>query len=79
LRLVASGPLGFDSTHDLEIWVLPAGAAQPVSLGLMSAAGRSLAQDWQGPAQLLISREPRGGSPTGLPTGPVIYKGSLSG
>jgi anti-sigma-K factor RskA len=27
--------------------------------------------------QLLVSLEPRGGSPTGQPTGPVLYGGTL--
>jgi anti-sigma-K factor RskA len=28
--------------------------------------------------QLLVSLEPKGGSPTGQPTGPVIYGGKLT-
>jgi anti-sigma-K factor RskA len=28
--------------------------------------------------QLLVSLEPKGGSPTGLPTGPVLYGGLLT-
>jgi anti-sigma-K factor RskA len=27
--------------------------------------------------QLLVSLEPKGGSPTGLPTGPVMYAGEV--
>jgi anti-sigma-K factor RskA len=29
-------------------------------------------------AQLLVSQEPKGGSPTGLPTGPVLYGGTIA-
>jgi anti-sigma-K factor RskA len=28
---------------------------------------------------LMVSLEPRGGSPTGQPTGPVLYAGRLTG
>jgi anti-sigma-K factor RskA len=29
--------------------------------------------------QFLVSLEPAGGSPTGQPTGPVLYEGTFSG
>ncbi len=67
----------------LELWLLPTGAA-PKSLGVIPAAGVSrvtlaappeiaLAQV---PA-LAVSLEPAGGSPTGAPTGPVLYTGKI--
>lgn len=66
-----------------ELWMLPA-EGKPVSLGLMpieGAAKRTLTTtllarltDAKG---LAISLEPTGGSPTGLPTGPVVYTTSL--
>ena len=66
--------------RSLELWALPSGA-QPKSLGvlaggrselkLLAVADRSLADV---PA-LAISLEPPGGSPTGQPTGPVLYTG----
>lgn len=69
-----------------ELWILPAGATRPVSLGLLDPAGaneRSLENLPAGalaPGALLeVSLEPPGGSPTGLPTGPVISKGYLVG
>jgi anti-sigma-K factor RskA len=66
---------------DLELWALPAGKA-PRSLGVLgageratlrlaSAAERSLADV---PA-LAVSLEPKGGSPKGAPTGPVLAVG----
>jgi len=79
LHFALAGPVPADPAHDMEIWVLPAGATRPVSLGVMPAGGASVAVAWQGPAVLMISREPRGGSPTGQPTGPVIYQGTLPG
>ena len=67
-----------------ELWLLPAGAQRPVSLGLLDPAGvnrRTLqllpAGALQAGGLLEVSLEPPGGSPTGLPTGPVVSKGFL--
>jgi anti-sigma-K factor RskA len=66
----------------LELWAVPTGA-KPVSLGLVTAADRrsigSLQPStWRDPGLLIaVSEEPAGGSPTGQPTGPVVYKGRL--
>jgi anti-sigma-K factor RskA len=68
-----------------ELWLIPSGETRPRSLGLVQPgqpvrldipaglAGR-LTQD----ATLAVSLEPRGGSPTGQPTGPVIAAGKLT-
>lgn len=71
----------------LELWVLPAPGVnngQPVSLGLLPARGvdrRVLTAAQRaalaGARQLAVSLEPAGGSPTGLPTGPVLHVASL--
>ncbi len=71
--------------HDHELWVVPS-AGPPRSLGLV-AAGRprritippALLDAIGRDATLAISVEPEGGSPTGLPTGPVIATGQLTG
>jgi anti-sigma-K factor RskA len=62
-----------------ELWALPEGEA-PVSLGLMPASGSvELALDARQRAALeatkniAVSDEPAGGSPTGAPTGDVLY------
>ena len=67
-----------------ELWAVPAGeGAKPVSLGLVARPERrSIATvtpaGWRDPNLLLaVSVEPAGGSPTGAPTGPVVYKGKL--
>ena len=68
-----------------ELWLLPAGAQRPVSLGAArpgreptGARSRRLPADALGGGALLeVSLEPPGGSPTGLPTGPVVSKGFL--
>ena len=66
------------------MWMLPAGGAKPISLGLLPSSG--IAKEALSPRQmralkeasgLAVSIEPPGGSPTGLPTGPVVYKAPL--
>jgi anti-sigma-K factor RskA len=67
----------------LELWMLPDGRA-PVSMGLVPASGidRLTLRAPAGAAlqdipTLAVSVEPAGGSPTGAPTGPVIYTGRV--
>jgi len=66
--------------RSLELWALPASGA-PRSLGLISARDASVVQrgrvskDVTG---LAVSLEPAGGSPTGAPTGPVLFVGELT-
>jgi anti-sigma-K factor RskA len=65
--------------RSLELWALPQGAPRPVSLGLLPLGGRLVPpSDVNVPrTQILVSLEPAGGSPTGLPTGPVLWGGTL--
>lgn len=67
-----------------ELWLLPAGAS-PVSLGVL-AENAGLLEVGLTPSQIAafstsasvaISVEPSGGSPTGVPTGPVVYQAAL--
>lgn len=67
-----------------ELWMLPAGGA-PVSLGLLPASGAvdlvlgaERAHRLQTAAGIAVSLEPAGGSPTGQPTGPVVYQAVLA-
>lgn len=85
-RLVLAVPGGMttDSAHSNELWVIPAGG-KPKSLGTMPASKQmhmqladALATLLQQGATIAISVEPRGGSPTGSPTGPVIASGALT-
>jgi anti-sigma-K factor RskA len=81
---LTSAPVGIDVRgHSAELWVIPAGQS-PRPLGVIAAG----APGWtQAPARaipvfavgatLAISVEPVGGSPTGLPTGPVILTGKI--
>ena len=67
------------SGRALELWAVPA-QGSPRSLGLIDAARPTVLQRRQvpaGTAALAVSLEPAGGSPTGAPTGPVLYTGAL--
>lgn len=71
--------LAIGSQRALELWAVP-GQGAPRSLGLVSAAGATTvirAQLLRNTAAFAVSVEPPGGSPTGLPTGPIISVGKL--
>jgi anti-sigma-K factor RskA len=72
-----TAPITVPMDKDLELWALPQGATKPRSLGVLPASGRQLVAELASNTQLLVSLEPKGGSPTGQPTGPVLYGGSL--
>jgi anti-sigma-K factor RskA len=66
-----------------ELWMLP-GSGKPIAMGLMNSTG--LTSETVSPEViaaitrakgLAISVEPHGGSPTGQPTGPVVYVAPL--
>jgi anti-sigma-K factor RskA len=80
LIVIASGAITADAAHAYELWALPDSGAAPVSLGLMPQTGtRELSLNQAQRAalrqagKLAISLEPRGGSPTGAPTGQVLF------
>jgi anti-sigma-K factor RskA len=67
----------------VELWVIPADG-RPRSLGVLSqdrpgwrTAPAAASQALRAGVALAVSLEPAGGSPTGLPTGPVILTGKL--
>lgn len=72
-------PVSVQSDKALELWSVPAQGA-PKSLGLISANGTTIVKKGRLPADtaaLAVSLEPTGGSPTGAPTGPVLWAGKL--
>jgi anti-sigma-K factor RskA len=79
LLLRPSGVITVAADRDLQLWSLPAGAKKPQSLGVLPAAGTQVPPGIAQGTQLLVSLEPKGGSPTGQPTGPVVYGGVLRG
>jgi anti-sigma-K factor RskA len=65
-----------------ELWMLPGQGQKPLSLGLITThetqvvvVPEALAARLDEAMGLAMSVEPAGGSPTGLPTGPVLYAG----
>lgn len=83
LRIKAVAPVDIAADRALQLWALPAGG-NPRSLGLIAPSG-VVQIALTGPADaalaqipaLAVSLEPKGGSPTGLPTGPVLYSGQI--
>ena len=76
-RVGAETPAG----HSYELWALGGGRAAPQPLGVIDAA-MQLPTDELGGKPLdatifAVSLEPPGGSPTGAPTGPVLFTGKL--
>ena len=68
-----------------ELWVIGGGRAAPVSLGVVDAAAHIPIEKLGGrggahldQSTFAISLEPPGGSPTGAPTGPVLWVGKLT-
>ena len=78
-NITAQAPQG----KDYQLWALPSGAKDPVSLGVLPRGQAQIRID-NLPVQpqpgmlILISMEPRGGAPGKLPTGPVVFVGRLS-
>lgn len=73
-----------DPGRSLELWAIPADG-KPISLGVIPAGGKGKVELNEAqkaligkPIALAVSLEPKGGSPTGQPTGPVLYQGALA-
>nr|WP_315446178.1 anti-sigma factor [uncultured Pseudomonas sp.] len=73
-----------DADRSLELWAIPADG-KPISLGVIPAGGKGKIELSEAqkvlidkPIALAVSLEPKGGSPTGLPTGAVLYQGALA-
>ena len=82
LRIRVIGHAEMAPNTSWELWMLPGGDQKPVSLGLITThetqivrIPASLAARLDAAHGLAMSVEPASGSPTGLPTGPVLYAG----
>lgn len=82
--LRVGAPLAPTPGHSHELWAVGGDSPVPRSLGLINAASRFPADrlggfDAEGLQRttFAISVEPEGGSPTGQPTGPVVFTGKL--
>ncbi len=82
LSLKATAAVPADPAHDYELWMLPTSGQPPISLGLLPQSGTNSYQ-WPKAATgltvavLAVSLEPKGGSPTGQPTGAVLHTSEL--
>jgi anti-sigma-K factor RskA len=82
-RALVTKPLlnvSVETNRVLELWAVPPSGA-PRSLGLISAASPTVVRRGKlldGTAALAVSLEPTGGSPTGAPTGPILFVGKLT-
>lgn len=68
---------------DFELWAIQ-GGNNPVSMGVIPANQRSTVSiapevmaGWGAGSVLAITLEPKGGSPSGAPTGPIVAKGAV--
>jgi anti-sigma-K factor RskA len=79
VRQLASAPAG----HSHELWLIAGPGQPPRSLGVITPDAAKphdmpapVAEALPKGAVLAVSLEPAGGSPTGAPTGPVLYTGA---
>ena len=81
MKVVTPNPVPAGKSY--ELWMIPDGG-KPVPMGLMNQTGvasetvsSELLSRLAGAKALAISLEPQGGSPTGQPTGPVLWTAPL--
>lgn len=85
LELRPERPTVAGPTQSYELWLIPAGGGAPRSVAVLGdLAARidvppALREGLRPGATLAVSVEPAGGSPTGAPTGPVIFAGAIGG
>ena len=78
VRAVLAGP-----AQSYELWLIPAEGGNPISLAVLGsldarfAVPPAQAGRLRAGAKLAVSLEPAGGSPTGAPTGPVLWAGDI--
>ena len=73
-------PVSAPAGHSLELWAVP-GQGAPRSLGVLPGGSGTVslrAKVLAGADTLAVTVEPAGGSPSGAPTGPIVYAGKFS-
>lgn len=82
IRSVAAAP---QTDRSYELWLVNSRLSAPRSLGVVQNAGFTVASSRLSglptkivrDATFAVTLEPLGGSPSGLPTGPILYSGPL--
>ena len=78
VRAVLAGP-----AQSYELWLIPVEGGNPISLAVLGSLDARFAvpaaqmDRLRAGAKLAVSLEPAGGSPTGAPTGPVLWVGDI--
>jgi anti-sigma-K factor RskA len=74
-------PVAARPDRSLELWAVPSDGSSPRSLGVLpTGTGTTVALRGKvlaGVDTLAVTVEPQGGSPTGKPTGPIVYAGKF--
>lgn len=73
------------AANSYELWILPPGGAAPRSMGVLPTGRTETEMEMPAELQALFGRaqgmavslEPAGGSPTGAPTGPIVYQAAI--
>ena len=84
INAIALASLQLKADNAFELWLLPADKSKPISLGLLPQQGNNVFKvpkdviPLMATGLLAVSLEPVGGSPTGQPTGAVLYQGKMT-
>ena len=84
INAIALVSLQLKADNAFELWLLPADKSKPISLGLLPQQGNNVFKvpkdviPLMATGLLAVSLEPVGGSPTGQPTGAVLYQGRMT-
>jgi len=83
--LVAAIGLTADGVHDHELWLVPQGGGDALSLGVVAPGEvrsmtlpQNIAGELHNGSRLLLTREPLGGKPEGVGAGPVVAEGAFT-
>lgn len=83
--LVAAIGLAPDGVHDHELWLVPQGGGDALSLGVVAPGEvrsmtlpQDIAAQLHDGSRVVLTREPIGGKPEGIDAGPVVAEGAFT-